>query len=80
MTKEEKELLVHDIKMLINSTDEPLVEINPKFLDYFTDDELMVLKEDLLQKKKNFMQNNADWLNEIYEKTKKMSYNNLEFN
>ncbi|MDD2640045.1 MAG: hypothetical protein WCY75_03010 [Sulfurimonadaceae bacterium] len=71
MTKEEKELLVHDIKMLINSTDEPLVEINPKFLDYFTDDELMVLKEDLLQKKKNFMQNNADWLNEIYEKTKK---------
>ncbi|MGD9553329.1 MAG: hypothetical protein AB7D96_06625 [Arcobacteraceae bacterium] len=71
MTKEEKELLVHDIKMLINSTDEPLVEINPKFLDYFTDDELVVLKEDLLQKKKNFMQNNADWLNEIYEKTKK---------
>ncbi len=71
MTKEEKELLVHDIKMLINSTDEPLVEINPKFLDYFTDDELMVLKEDLLQKKKNFMKNNANWLNEIYEKTKK---------
>ncbi len=71
MTKEEKELLVQDIKVLINSTVEPLVEINPKFLDYFTDDELVALKEDLLQKKKNFMQNNADWLNEIYEKTKK---------
>ncbi len=71
MTKEEKELLVQDIKVLINSTDEPLVEINPKFLDYFTDDELVALKEDLLQKKKNFMKNNADWLNEIYEKTKK---------
>jgi hypothetical protein len=71
MTKEEKELLVQDIKVLINSTDEPLVEINPKFLDYFTDDELVALKKDLLQKKKNFMQNNAQWLNEIYEKTKK---------
>ncbi len=71
MTKQEKEVLIQDIKVLINSTDEPLVEINPKFLDYFTNDELVALKEDLIYKKKNFMQNNAQWLNEIYEKTKK---------
>ncbi|WP_419769693.1 MAG: hypothetical protein ACNI3C_10200 [Candidatus Marinarcus sp.] len=71
MTKEEKELLIKDIKVLINTTDEPLVEINPKFLEYFTDEELWGLKEDLLSKKKNFMQNNSDWLDEIYEKTKK---------
>lgn len=71
MTKEAKEQLVQDIKVLINSTDEPLVEINPKFLDFFTNDELLALKEDLLLKKRDFFQNNEQWLDEIYEKTKK---------
>lgn len=71
MTKEEKEQLVQDIKVLINSCDEPLVEINPKFLEYFTNEELLALKEDLVFKKRNFMQNNAQWLDEIYQKTKK---------
>lgn len=71
MTNEEKQQLITDIKVLINSCDEPLVEINPKFLEYFTNDELLALKEDLIYKKKNFMQNNAQWLDEIYQKTKK---------
>ena len=71
MTKEEKEQLIQDIKVLINSSDEPLVEINPKFLEYFTNEELVALKEDLVFKKRNFMQNNAQWLDEIYQKTKK---------
>ncbi|MFA7084527.1 MAG: hypothetical protein WC141_08340 [Arcobacteraceae bacterium] len=71
MTKEEQERLIYDIKVLINTTDEPLVEINPKFLEYFTQEELIALKEDLLFKKKNFFKNNSEWLNEIYEKTKK---------
>ncbi len=71
MTQEEKKILIQDIKILINSSDEPLVEINPKFLDYFTDEELLQLRDDLIVKKKNFMKNNEQWLNEIYEKTKK---------
>ncbi len=71
MTQEEKKILIQDIKILINSSDEPLVEINPKFLDYFTDEELLQLRDDLIVKKKNFMQNNEQWLDEIYQKTKK---------
>ncbi|RXJ60143.1 hypothetical protein [Candidatus Marinarcus aquaticus] len=71
MTQEEKKILIQDIKLLINSSDEPLVEINPKFLEYFTDDELMALRDDLIVKKRDVMKNNSEWLNDIYEKTKK---------
>lgn len=71
MTQEEKKILIQDIKLLINSSDEPLVEINPKFLEYFTDDELMALRDDLIVKKRDVMKNNSQWLNDIYEKTKK---------
>lgn len=71
MTFEEKQTLLEEIKALINSSDEPLVEINPKYLEYFTDDELIALKEDLIVKKRDFLKNNSQWLNDIYEKTKK---------
>lgn len=71
MTQEEKKILIQDIKLLINSSDEPLVEINPKFLEYFTDDELTALRDDLIVKKRDVMKNNSEWLNDIYEKTKK---------
>lgn len=71
MCQEEKLALLEDIKHLINSTDEALIPINPAFLDYFTYEELQELKRQLIDKKRHFFENNQDWLDEIYEKTKK---------
>jgi hypothetical protein len=71
MSQEEKLALLEDIKHLINSTDEELIAINPAFLEYFTHEELQQLKSELIYKKHHFFENNQDWLDEIYEKTKK---------
>jgi hypothetical protein len=71
MSLQEKLKLLEDIKQLINSCDEALIDIHPSFLEYFTDEELHQLKEQLIEKKRHFFENNQDWLDEIYEKTKK---------
>ncbi|ADG93530.1 MULTISPECIES: hypothetical protein [Arcobacter] len=66
---EEKEYVIDEIKTLISSTGEK-IDINPKFLDYFDLEELYDIKENLLSKKENFRENNKDFLEQIYEKTK----------
>ncbi len=66
---EEKEYVIDEIKSLISSTGEQ-TEINPKFLDYFDLEELYDIKENLLRKKEQVRENNKDFLEEIYEKTK----------
>jgi hypothetical protein len=66
---EEKEYIIDEIKSLISSTGEK-IDINPKFLDYFDLEELYDIKENLLRKKENFRENNKDFLEQIYEKTK----------
>ncbi|WP_375723926.1 hypothetical protein LXN10_00055 [Arcobacter sp. KX21116] len=66
---EEKEYVIDEIKSLISSTGEK-IDINPKFLDYFDLEELYDIKENLLSKKENFRENNKDFLEQIYEKTK----------
>lgn len=66
---EEKEYVIGEIKGLISSTGEQ-TEINPKFLDYFDLEELYDIKENLLRKKEQVRENNKEFLEEIYEKTK----------
>ena len=66
---EEKEYVIEEIKSLISTTGEQ-VEINPKFLDFFDLEELYDIKENLLRKKEQFRENNKEYLEEIYEKTK----------
>jgi hypothetical protein len=66
---EEKNYVIDEIKSLISSTGE-VIEINPKFLEYFDLEELYDIKENLLRKKEQFRENNKEFLEQIYEKTK----------
>lgn len=66
---EEKEYVINEIKSLISTTGEK-IEINPKFLEYFDLEELYDIKENLLRKKEFVRENNKEFLEEIYEKTK----------
>lgn len=67
----DRELIINEIKELIVINKNEVVEINPNMLDYFNDEELIGMRNDLFNKKKNIREENAAWLNEIYEKTKK---------
>ena len=66
-----KEELVEEIKELLKVTKNDTIEINPKYLDYFEVDELEDIRDQLLGRKKNINNNNVDFLDELYEKTKK---------
>jgi len=66
-----KETLIEDIKELIKTNKNEVIEINPKFLDFFTQEELESIRDDLVQKKLRQKENNSLFLDEIYEKTKK---------
>lgn len=66
-----KKTLIEDIKELIKTNKEDVIEINPKFLDYFTQEELESIRDDLVIKKLTQKDNNSLFLDEIYEKTKK---------
>ena len=66
-----KQTLIDDIKELIKTNKEDVIEINPKFLDYFTQEELESIRDDLVIKKLTQKENNSLFLDEIYEKTKK---------
>lgn len=66
---EEKEYVINEIKSLISVSGEE-IDINPKLLDYFDLEELYDIKDNLIKKKEQFKENNKDYLEEIYEKTK----------
>lgn len=66
---EEKEYVINEIKSLISISGEK-IDINPKLLDYFDLEELYDIKDNLIRKKEQFKENNKDYLEEIYEKTK----------
>ena len=66
-----KEELVEEIKELLKVTPSDKIEINPNYLNYFEEEELIEIKEQLLGKKENFSSTSSDYLDEIYEKTKK---------
>ncbi|RXK14400.1 hypothetical protein CP965_02830 [Halarcobacter mediterraneus] len=71
--KNEKEKLIDEIKILISSNKNDVIDINPNFLDYFQIEELTSIKEQLIEKKNNIRKNTFDYLDEIYEKTKEDS-------
>lgn len=66
-----KEELIKEIKELIKTSDEDSIEINPNYLNYFEEDELLDIKKQLLEKKNNMSAVSSVYLDELYEKTKK---------
>ena len=67
----EKEEIIRDIKVLISTADEKSVEINPNYLEYFSIEELNEIRDRLVVKKKSIREITSDFLDEIYDKTKK---------
>ncbi|XPS40899.1 hypothetical protein ACN2C3_04500 [Aliarcobacter butzleri] len=70
-----KKQLIEEIKELLKINQDEIVEINPKYLDYFEEEELLNIKDKLESKKREINKISNDYLDEIYLKTKKMSYN-----
>lgn len=66
-----KEKLIKEIKELLKITDNEKIEINPNYLNYFEEEELVDIKKQLLARKEKFSETSSDYLDEIYEKTKK---------
>ncbi len=66
----EKTELIEDIKNLIKINPEETIEINPNYLNYFELEELIEIKKKLSYKRENFQEENAEFLEDIYNKTK----------
>jgi hypothetical protein len=66
-----KQEIIENIKKLIKINPEDSIEINPKYLEYFDEEELLDIQKKLEFKKENISKINVDYLDEIYEKTKK---------
>lgn len=66
-----KQVIIENIKKLIKINPEDSIEINPKYLEYFDEEELLDIQKKLEYKKENISKINVEYLDEIYEKTKK---------
>lgn len=66
-----KEKLIEEIKNLIKINPDDSIDINPAFLEYFQEEELIEMKQILELKKKEARSINSDYLDELYEKIKK---------
>ncbi|UTJ05287.1 hypothetical protein [Arcobacter roscoffensis] len=66
-----KEELIIEIKELIKTSDEDSIEINPNYLTYFEEEELLDIKNQLLERKSSMSALSSGYLDELYEKTKK---------
>ena len=66
-----KENLIEEIKELIKIKAEDVVTINPNYLEYFEEEELIEIRNQLIGKKQDIKNITASYLDEIYEKTKK---------
>ncbi|WP_421716872.1 hypothetical protein [Arcobacter arenosus] len=66
----EKQKLIEEIKKLIGTDENDIIDINPNFLEYFQEYELEAIKNDLILKKSQIRESTFDFLDEIYEKTK----------
>ncbi len=66
-----KEKLINEIKDLIKINPSDSIEINPNYLEYFTEEELISIIDQLKWKKDEINNITSDYLTEIYEKTKK---------
>lgn len=66
-----KEELIEEIKDLIKVSGDENIDINPNYLNYFEEEELIDIKKQLAYKKEKVSNTTSDYLDEIYEKTKK---------
>ena len=66
-----KKEIIENIKRLIKINPEDSIEINPKYLEYFELEELLDIQKRLEYKKENISKLSVDYLEEIYQKTKK---------
>ena len=66
-----KKEIIENIKKLIKINPEDSIEINPKYLEYFELEELLDIQKRLEYKKENISKLSVDYLDEIYQKTKK---------
>jgi len=66
-----KQQLIENIKELIKINPEDSIEINPNYLEYFDEEELLDIQKQLEFKKENIIKITNNYLDEIYQKTKK---------
>lgn len=69
---DEKKEIIEEIKRLISSTKDEVTEINPNYLEYFSIEELFQMKEQLMYKKEHYHEQTKQFVDELYEKTKKV--------
>ena len=66
-----KQEIIENIKRLIKINPEETIEINPNYLEYFDVEELLDIQKQLEYKKNNISKISNNYLDEIYQKTKK---------
>ncbi|KAB7887330.1 hypothetical protein [Poseidonibacter ostreae] len=66
-----KEELIVQIKELLKINKNEVIDINPNYLEYFQEEELEDIVNQLNGRKQNVSSITAEYLDEIYEKTKK---------
>ncbi len=66
-----KNEIIENIKQLIKINPDETIEINPNYLEYFDIEELLDIQKQLEYKKNNISKISNNYLDEIYQKTKK---------
>jgi galactokinase/mevalonate kinase-like predicted kinase len=66
-----KKEIIENIKELIKINPDDTIEINPNYLEYFEVEELLDIQRQLELKKKDISKITNNYLDEIYQKTKK---------
>lgn len=66
-----KTQIIENIKKLIKINPEESIEINPNYLEYFDVEELLDIQKQLEFRKENISKISNNYLDEIYQKTKK---------
>ncbi len=66
-----KKEIIENIKELIKINPDETIEINPNYLEYFDVEELLDIQKQLEYKKNNISKISNNYLDEIYQKTKK---------
>ena len=66
-----KQQLIENIIELIKINTQEIIEINPNYLEYFDIEELLDIQKQLEFKKENISKITNNYLDEIYQKTKK---------
>ena len=62
-----KKQIIENIKKLININPEDSIEINPNYLEYFDEEELLDIQKKLEFKKENISKISNNYLDEIYQ-------------